>query len=141
MTTARILLVDDDADDLTIIEEIISTLSPDVQVFSAPNGEIALDMLNKHPDLQDNVSLVVLDLNMPKMNGTQTLMDLKKDQRFQKIPVVIYSTSVNNLEKEKCLLLGAHSYITKPVSYKESIETALFFIGFCKVPSFAKTQN
>jgi CheY-like chemotaxis protein len=138
MSTARILLVDDDTDDVQIITETIKNLHPEVQVLSASNGEIALDMLDKHAD--DHVSLVVLDLNMPKMNGTETLMNLKKDPRFEKIPVIIYSTSVNNLEKKKCILLGAHSYITKPLSYKESVETALLFIGLCKGQSFAKTR-
>ena len=63
MDTARILLVDDDVDDVEIIAETIKTLHPDVQIFSATNGEIALDMLNNHPELKDHVSLVVLDLN------------------------------------------------------------------------------
>lgn len=68
---------------------------------------------------------------MPKLNGTETLRRIKNDTRFKDIPVIIYSTSINPLEKEKCLLLGAHSYVTKPVSFKESMDTAKQFFDFC----------
>lgn len=133
----NILLVDDDPDDTTVLADAIEELYAEVAIFSAQNGETALQMLDKQSALHSNISLVVLDLNMPKMNGTETLMNLRKDQRFSNIPVVIYSTSINSLEKEKCLLLGAHSYITKPLSYKECIETATFLIHLCKSNFFA----
>jgi CheY-like chemotaxis protein len=68
---------------------------------------------------------------MPKMSGTQILKALKEDSRFKHIPVIIYSTSINPLEKERCLALGAHAYIIKPVSFRESIETAHLFMEFC----------
>ena len=79
----------------------------------------------------------VLDLNMPKMNGTDTLKNIKSDPRFSNIPVIIYSTSINPLEKEACMLLGAHSYITKPLSFTESLDTAKLFLKLCGVQSFA----
>lgn len=132
MITAKILLVDDDPDDVSIIEDAIKELQPDIQTLSADNGELALQMLRTHPDLQSGLCLIILDLNMPRMNGTQTLMALKADERLDKIPVVIYSTSENSLEKEKCLMLGAHSYMTKPLSHKESVQTAALFIELCK---------
>jgi len=66
------------------------------------------------------------------LSCTQTLSKIKNDNRFKEIPVIIYSTSINPLEKEKCILLGAHSYITKPVSFEESIETAKIFLQFCQ---------
>ncbi len=77
-------------------------------------------------------SMVILDLNMPRMNGTQTLRLLKSDQRFKDIPVVIYSTSLNNIEKDECLALGAHSYVIKPVSYRDTIDTARKFYDMSK---------
>ena len=75
--------------------------------------------------------LIVLDLNMPKLNGTQTLQLLKTDSRFKDIPVIIYSTSLNPQERNKCLKLGAHSYVNKPVSFTEGIETAKQFLALC----------
>ncbi|MBE7169066.1 MAG: response regulator [Williamsia sp.] len=137
MEAFKILLVDDDPDDASIIADVVKDLRSDVHLVFADNGEIAVEMLNENPELQSGVSLIVLDLNMPKMNGTQTLMSLKNDPRFNTIPVVIYSTSINDLEKERCLSLGAHSYITKPLSYKESLDTVSFFIELCKARSIA----
>ena len=132
MQVRKIILADDDADDRTVVQDAMELLdAADVMVF-AENGEKLLDLL-----LQKNFTglsspcLIVLDLNMPRMNGTQTLSRLKTNEQFKHIPVIIYSTSINPVEKEKCLLLGAHSFITKPLSYKESIETAQTFLQFC----------
>jgi CheY-like chemotaxis protein len=68
---------------------------------------------------------------MPKLNVTETLRRIKKHAGYHGISVVIYSTSINPLEKAKCIELGAMDYITKPVSFKESISTALRLIEIC----------
>jgi CheY-like chemotaxis protein len=90
-----------------------------------------LSILHEGYRPDNHTSLIILDLNMPRLNGTETLRQLKNDDRFNNIPVIIFSTSINPLEKEKCMLLGAHSYITKPVSLKESMDTAKAFLQFC----------
>jgi CheY-like chemotaxis protein len=127
----KILLVDDDPEDRAIMQEAIE-LAPGKDTFwFAENGEDALSKLETFYLSGHLPCLIVLDLNMPRMNGTQTLSFLKADQRFCDIPVIIYSTSVNLLEKEKCMRLGAHSYIVKPVSFKESLDTATLFNQFC----------
>ena len=132
MQLRKIVLADDDAEDQTIIQDAMDLLNgPDVLLF-VDNGEQVMGLLESK--FSDGITpcLIVLDLNMPKMNGTQTLSRLKQDERFKEIPVIIYSTSINPAEKEKCLELGAHSYITKPVSFKESIATAKTFLQFCQ---------
>lgn len=134
MDDFRILLVDDDLDDQAIIADAIKKIHVEASITCAANGEEALEVLNGL-SLENAPCLIVLDLNMPKMSGAQTLEHLKADRRFYQIPVVIYSTSINPLEKEKCMMLGAHSYITKPVSYKESLETAQLFLNICKTRS------
>ena len=131
MAHKRILLADDDADDKMIIKDAIQLVSNDDVIYFTENGEQTLQILNENYDQGELPCLVVLDLNMPRMNGTETLRHIKNDERFKDIPVIIYSTSINPLEKEKCLLLGAHSYITKPISFKESMETAKQFFEFC----------
>ncbi|HVG12617.1 MAG TPA: response regulator, partial [Flavisolibacter sp.] len=91
MPLRKILLADDDAEDQTIMRDAVESLgSPDVLWFVS-NGQQALQML------EENIAigvpcLIVLDLNMPKMSGTQTLTTLKSDARFRQIPVIIYST-------------------------------------------------
>ena len=131
MQERKILLADDDAEDRSIIQDAMESLNAgDVMMF-AHNGEQLLDLLKNSFTASVYPCLIVLDLNMPKMSGTQTLSKLKNDDKFKTIPVIIYSTSINPLEKEKCLLLGAQSFITKPISFKESRETAKAFLQFC----------
>ena len=103
----KILLVDDDAEDRAIIIDALDDLDASGSICCAENGEAALELLSEYAEMNAFPRLIILDLNMPKMNGTQTLQHLKSDQRFRDIPVVIYSTSINPLEKEACMALGA----------------------------------
>jgi CheY-like chemotaxis protein len=127
----KILIADDDPEDREIIGDAMQKLSQQDILGFAENGEAALDILNDCYSNGDIPCLIILDLNMPRMNGTQTLKAIKQDHRLKTIPVIIYSTSINPMEKEKCLQLGAHSYMVKPISVRESIETAKTFLEFC----------
>jgi CheY-like chemotaxis protein len=120
-------MVDDDAEELTLIEEAL--LDAGQKVHYEENGVEALKYLNNCSDLP---CLIVLDLNMPKLNGTETLMHLKSNDRYKEITVVIYSTSVNTIEKDNCINLGAHSYLVKPLSYAEILATAKYLATLCK---------
>lgn len=137
MQIKKILIADDDPEDISIIKDAMELLKVVNVLWSAQNGEQAFELLQKSLESSTKLCLIVLDLNMPKMNGIQTLRKLKMDERFKDIPVIIYSTSINPLEKETCLQLGAHSYIPKPVSFKESMETAKLFLQFCDSDFFA----
>ncbi len=130
MQAQKILLADDDVEDRSMILDAMMLLQAEDVLWPAENGAHAWYILETNFEVSLTPCLIVLDLNMPKMNGTQTLKKLKADERFKDIPVIIYSTSINPLEKEKCLQIGAHSYITKPVSFTESIETAKIFLQF-----------
>ena len=133
MQVRKIILADDDAEDRAIIQDAMELLDAgDVMMF-AENGEELWDLLQKSFTELTYPCLIVLDLNMPKINGTQTLSRLKADRNLNHIPVIIYSTSINPVEKQKCLSLGAHSFITKPVSFNESKEVAHSFLQFCQV--------
>lgn len=132
MAPAKILLVDDDADDRAIIVDALNRLNSGNMITCVENGEAALNFLHEKAGKEALPCLIVLDLNMPKMNGRETLKHLKSDKRFTEIPVIIYSTSVNPLEEEICLSLGAQLYITKPVSFRESLDTAGLLIRLCK---------
>lgn len=124
---SKILLVDDDQEDREFIKDALDDLGYDSVMHFEENGEKAMEFLEHSYSSGKLPSIVILDLNMPRMNGTQTLRLLKSDQRFKDIPVVIYSTSLNNTEKDECLALGAHSYVIKPASYRETIDTARKF--------------
>ena len=131
MQNTKILLVDDDAEDRAIIMDAMEHLQALDIINYAENGEAALRLLETLAEQQNYPCLIVLDLNMPRMNGRQTLMHLKNDARYSDIAVIIYSTSINPVEKEICMAQGAQAYIAKPVSYTESIETAKLFISLC----------
>ena len=134
MQFCKILMVDDDPDDVSILEDAIKDLESQAVIFCVENGQAALDLLNQDYAGRHLPSLIVLDLNMPKLNGSETLKAIKKDRRFKDIPIVIYSTSINPVEKDKCLALGAHAYMIKPSSLTESIITAKAFLEFCELP-------
>ena len=132
MQVRKILLVDDDPEDRSILQDAMETLEEKDVLLTANNGEEAWTALEDNFNANVFPCLIVLDLNMPKLNGVQTLERISDDVRFRTIPVIIYSTSINPLEKERCLALGAYSYITKPISFQECLETAKLFLQFCK---------
>ena len=74
--------------------------------------------------------LIVLDLNMPIWNGTQTLLQLKRSPRYRNIPVIIYSTSENENEKRKCLSYGALNFVVKPSTYRAGLDIVKYFGSF-----------
>ena len=131
MEKFKILIVDDDAEDRGIIKDSMELIHAGDIIHFAENGEKALEILEAQAQENHFPCLVVLDLNMPRLNGTETLRRIKANPDLQKIPIVIYSTSINPLEKEKCMLLGASDYITKPLSFRDSQLTAQKLLGFC----------
>ena len=122
----HVLLADDDEDDRMLFKELVSELSISAFLMTVEDGE---ELMNVLSTIQSSPPphLIFLDINMPRMNGTQTLRRLKTDDRFRNIPVIIYSTSLNNIERDECLALGAHSYVIKPVSYRDTVATAKRF--------------
>ncbi|SJZ87635.1 response regulator [Sediminibacterium ginsengisoli] len=125
-----ILIVDDDAEDRGFMLEAMKELGAADLIGFAEDGEKALTILQRRAKQGNLPKLVVMDLNMPKLNGTQTIELLKQDVELAQIPVMILSTSINRFEQEKALSLGVHSYLIKPFTFLEAIETARGFIGF-----------
>ena len=127
-----ILLVEDDPEDQSIFEDAIRSLQNSDPLHVEKNGVDALNTLNHLQREGSLPCIIVADLNMPKMSGTELLRKLKLDENLNHIPVIIYSTSINPVEKENCMRFGAYAYITKPLSYKESIEVAEMVLQLCQ---------
>jgi CheY-like chemotaxis protein len=125
---APIVIIDDDEEDHLIISDGILHIAPSQILHFRRNGIEALSFLEELDISKTPISLLVFDLNMPKMGGVELLRKVKIDERFRNIPIVIYSTSVNTIEKDICMQLGAYAYITKPNSFKESLEIASEFL-------------
>ena len=110
----RIILgVDDDVEDRELVGSTITEIDPSVIVVHAENGTEAIEYLSKAKVEDDLPCLVILDINMPKMDGKQTLAQIKKDTQLNKLPVVIFSTSGSSIDKLYCEHFGVE-LITKP---------------------------
>lgn len=110
--TFKILYADDDSDDRFLMQEFIALTGLNADMVYVANGQEVISYIEHMPEQLP--SLVILDLNMPKMDGKQTLSYLKTHPRYQSIPVVILSTSENKMEMDFCAAQGAHSYFVKP---------------------------
>jgi two-component system response regulator len=130
----KILVVDDDAEDRSLLLDTFSDLGRNDCLHFEENGEKAIEYLQGCTSRGTLPCLVVLDLNMPKLNGRQTLEFIKKQPLLKEMTVVIYSTSLNPKERSECLALGAWDYVVKPISYKESLEVANQFYDLCFAP-------
>lgn len=113
-----ILVAEDDAEDRFFMAQTFKELGMDgIKFVDDGTGVIAhLDETDKN-----SIKLIILDLNMPKLNGTETLRLLKQSAAYQHIPVIIFSTSMNTTEKGICMALGAREYVVKPFSYNEYV--------------------
>lgn len=123
----KILLADDDIDDRLIFEQILHEKDPEIIFESVANGLEMIALLDKTTD--DNLpDLIVLDQNMPKMTGRDSLLFLKDSPRYRHIRVIIYSTYQVSDFYHECLNLGANDVVVKPdsiQSYREMIRQFL----------------
>lgn len=121
-----IIVADDDTDDQFMLKEAFSSLNFDKEICSVENGEELLDYLNKRGKYSNGnlpvPKLILLDLNMPKIDGRQCLRMIRENKEFCKIPIIIFSTSNNPEDVSQSYELGANSYIIKPYSYNELVE-------------------
>ena len=112
--THHLMLVDDDEDDREIFLSVVQSIVPEANYTIAQNGEDALQKLNHNSVVPH---LIFLDLNMPLMNGKQFLMEIKKYENLNSIPVVILSTSSDQASIKDAMDLGARDFVTKPDRY------------------------
>ena len=110
-----VLYADDDLDDKSWVSEACKTVNSSLELEFVENGKDVLNYLenNKQP------SLIVLDLNMPELDGRQTLKVLKENPSYKNIPVAVVTTSSSKIDQEVCKRLGAALFLTKPDSYSE----------------------
>jgi len=118
-----ILLIEDDNVDVMIVERAFKDLKVTNQLVNVANGEEALEFLktesNKKP------CIILLDLNMPKMNGIEFLKILKADEALKKIPVVVMTTSRAEQDLVESFRLGAAGYMVKSIDYRQFAETIM----------------
>lgn len=123
----KIVLVDDDADDRQIFEEVLREIDPEAEVVNAENGLEMVALLDKMTD-DDLPDMIILDQNMPKMTGKESLVFLKESRRYSHISTIVYSTYQIKDFYQECLELGAQDVVAKPdtmQAYREMIEQFL----------------
>ena len=128
-----ILLAEDDLDDQELPEEALLSLDSDVKLICFTSGVKFIENLDKIADHQ-LPSLIVLDYNIPELNGAEILKHLNSHTRFASISKVIWSTSNSPLFSKTCLDLGAKEYIIKPASIEGIKQLAEKLLSFCSVP-------
>ncbi len=115
-------LADDDEDDRLLFKEALQEADPDVKVVEAQNGKELIENIKNSDDLDGTV--IVVDMNMPKMNGIETIKALRDDIELSDVPAVMLSTSNNPDLKKKAIEAGATAYYTKPNSFFALIDIA-----------------
>ena len=124
-----ILLGEDDIDDQEILEEIFSTIDTSCNLQFFNNGRKVISHLE---NADDNLPcLIVLDFNMPELNGAEILKILSRDQRLKPIPKIIWSTSNAPVYKAMCLELGAIDYLVKPSKINELENMVKHMLSYC----------
>lgn len=122
MRKQKVLLVEDSPDDELFTLRAFRRISG-ILVHVARDGQAAIDWLEEaQPDL------IVLDLNVPKVDGLEVLRYIRSNERLRVVPVVVLTSSREDRDVEGCYALGANSYVQKPVEY-EAYQDAVRLIG------------
>lgn len=125
----EVLLVEDNAADAELTIRELKKHNLANNLVHVKNGEEALDFIfatGKYKgtrEIQYSPKVVLLDIQMPKINGTEVLQKIKTDPRTRSTPVVILTSSKENPDIQKCYDLGANSYIVKPVNFENFAES------------------
>ena len=110
-----ILLVEDDIVDHLLVRRALTESKVSNRLEIATSGDMALGYLNG--DVGERPGIIILDLNMPRLNGIEFLRTIKGDERHRCIPVIILTTSREEQDKQECFRLGAAGYMIKPLEY------------------------
>lgn len=129
MKSRYVIFADDDADDLELITGFFEQYNRNVNVLEFKDGKEVLKFLD---ELAFNATplLIVLDINMPRLNGKETLVAIRNHQRYQYIPVVIYTTSMSKSDEDFCRQLGA-SWVSKSTTIEGVKQVAKVLAEFC----------
>ena len=116
MKELKVLYVDDDLINRKLLGNMLGKNPYIYETIEAKDGQEALEILNKNRD----VNFVLLDIIMPRLDGIETLKVMRKDPRFQDIPVVVLST--DDTQKTKAIEAGANDFINKPIKESDLAE-------------------
>jgi CheY-like chemotaxis protein len=125
-----VLWADDDADDLLLMREILERTDDRHHVLEMSNGRDVLQYLSAIEDSENFPCLIILDVNMPILNGLETLVQIKSNKKFQSIPVVLFTTSDGRRERPVCNRYNVKLF-SKPNQYSEYRNVIMQLLTHC----------
>ncbi len=143
--TRPILMADDDEDDCLMTKRALERNKVGNPFITVPDGEALLEFIQGGNGGGGHALPVVilLDLNMPRMDGREALRRLKSDKRLRRIPVVVFSTSQSEEDIQFCYETGANSYIAKVFSFEELVKLIntfkSYWLGTVELPANGRT--
>lgn len=120
--------MDDDQDDRLVISEAIRDIDPSLEVIEAKNGIEAYQLLQNAKSTSKFPCLVILDINMPMMDGKETLRQIKSDDTLRSLPIVFFTTSANPRDRSFSEEHGVE-FVTKPANYRTIVDTMRDFLS------------
>lgn len=140
--TVPILMADDDPDDRMLARDALLENKLSNDLYFVEDGEELLDYLyqrGKYNEMNAPMpGLILLDLNMPKMDGREALKHIKSNAEFKRIPIVVLTTSKAEPDVIRSYDLGVNSFISKPVSFNELVDVTRrigeYWFGIVKLP-------
>jgi len=140
ITERLILLVDDSPDDIMIAKRAFEKCQIRNKVYVTHDGEEAIQFLRKEGNYKDapTSALVILDLNMPKVDGFEVLKAIKSDDNLKSIPIIVLTSSERDEDIERAYKLGCNSFIVKPASFNDFVEAVMeikrYWLSLSKIP-------
>ena len=129
-----ILLIEDDAIEILKFNRSLIKLREVHELIEAHNGENALDILTEN----SQIDLILLDLNMPKMNGFEFLKQLRTDPNLKYIPTVVLTTSINRSDLKQAYSIGIAGYLVKPLKYEDYVLKIASLLNYWKQNELVK---
>lgn len=126
-----ILYIDDDADDIQLLQDALRYVDGNYELKEAADGQEGLELLHQMKAKQSLPCLIILDINMPRMDGRQAFHHIRSDEKLAGIPIVVFSTS--NSQLDQIYFKGKNvEYITKPINFPHLIEVANRMLDHCR---------
>jgi CheY-like chemotaxis protein len=144
-----ILVAEDNQYDRLILQEAFAELGFDINLQFVTDGEEALDYLRRRNAYAEDrnapvPTLVLMDLNMPRMNGHETVREIRADPALRALPVIVLSTSDSSRQIDQAYANGVNVFMTKPGRFEEFVELLGCFYSFwlehAKLPTIASHQ-
>lgn len=126
-----ILYADDDSDDLMFLQDAMSRYSQDIKMVTVADGSLAVNYLKRLPEEVPAPCLIILDMNMPRMDGREACHAIRSMERFKETPIVFFTTSSMHQDKTFAVQAGV-GFFTKPVKVEELANIADKFVAHCK---------